>query len=125
MMVGATVNADIVTSAEPMFIVPQEAILSKLDKTFVFIIKNGKAVQTEVVTGYMEADNIQITGDFQDGDQMVVQGAFKLSDGVNVITAIGSGEIRPKGNSKQQTNSLKNGNPTYKTKKDEGLGKGK
>jgi multidrug efflux pump subunit AcrA (membrane-fusion protein) len=99
--VGSSVNVSIILGESKMFMAPQEAILSKLDKTFVFINSNGIARQTIVTQGYIQDNFVEIRGGFKEGDLLVVQGAFKLSDGAKIQTGEKPGpETKPEKNDK-------------------------
>lgn len=106
LMIGASADVSIIIGKADMFMAPQEAILSKLDKTFVFLDDNGIARQTEVTQGYVQADQVEIRGGFKEGDILITQGAFKLSDGTKIRT----GDRIPEAGAQQ-------GKPGSKTKK--------
>jgi multidrug efflux pump subunit AcrA (membrane-fusion protein) len=84
---GSTVNVEIIVGRQAMFMVPQEAVLARLDRTYVFVNNDGIAREVVVVQGYARDDRVQISGALREGDEIVVQGAFKLSEGSRIQTA--------------------------------------
>lgn len=84
MKIGMSVNVEITLEEVENFIVPERAILLAEDYAFVFINKNGIAHQTKVTTGFKYKNFIEVTGPFADGDEVVVDGNFKIFDGAKI-----------------------------------------
>ncbi len=72
-----TVVLDIVTR-EDALVLPQKAIIG--DK-YVFLAEGGRAVRREVKLGLQNADLVEILGGLKEGDMVIVEGNYGLSDG--------------------------------------------
>lgn len=68
-------------------VVPEEALLPIEDKQFVYVVKDGKAAQTEVVVGRRKPGIAQIISGIDAGDDVVIEGTLRLRNGsaVNVL----------------------------------------
>jgi len=73
-----------VKRAVPTPVVPLDAIVSFAGVTKVFVIENGKASSRQVVAGRVRDGLQEITSGVKPGDQVVVTGQSKLSDGAAV-----------------------------------------
>lgn len=66
-------------------VVPQTSVFVRGLSSYVYKIENGKVKQVEVVTGATASPNIEIQkGELKEGDQVVSEGIFGLSDGEEV-----------------------------------------
>ncbi|QDP41620.1 efflux RND transporter periplasmic adaptor subunit [Radiobacillus deserti] len=65
-------------------VIPTEALVEEGGSTYVYIIKEDKAIQTEVNVLRSLTDKTAVEGDIQEGDQVVVKGQLVLSDGKEV-----------------------------------------
>ncbi len=65
-------------------IVPTEAVVTESGETFVYVVKDEKAVKTNVTIKETQSDETAVKGDVQKGDQVVVNGLLTLSDGMTV-----------------------------------------
>jgi RND family efflux transporter MFP subunit len=72
-----TVVLDVVTR-EAALVLPQKAIIG--DK-YVFLAEGGKAVRREVKLGLQNADQVEIIGGLKEGEMVIVEGNYGLSDG--------------------------------------------
>ncbi|WP_312363095.1 efflux RND transporter periplasmic adaptor subunit [Sphingobacterium sp.] len=61
-------------------IVPRNAFVGSVSDNKIFVLKNGKAIETTVKSGRNFGDNIEILGGLQDGDQVIVSGQINLFD---------------------------------------------
>lgn len=76
-----------VATREGMF-VPVEAVLNQgLEKPYVFLGVEGKAVKTAVTTGALLNNRLEILSGLNPGDQVVVKGADKIFDGSKIKQA--------------------------------------
>ena len=82
--IGMSVNVDVLTEEKESYLVPERAVLLGESGAYVYVNKDGKALQVKVNTGYRLGDKIEIEGPLADGDSVVVDGNFRLSDGVTV-----------------------------------------
>lgn len=69
---------------EKAIIVPTEAIVQENDESFVYIVKDNKAVKQAITIQESQSDKTAIEGDVQSGDQVVVTGQLTLTDGIEV-----------------------------------------
>jgi len=79
----------VVDRAQPVPVVPLEAVISFAGVTKVFVISNEVAQSREVVTGRIRDGLQEIVSGVRPGEQVVVTGHSKLSDGVRVVMATG------------------------------------
>ena len=87
---GMVCNAQVQGSAAtPSHItVPPQCIELDADNSrFVWTVVNGKAHQQPVTTGDFEGDGIVILSGLKAGDQVIINGQQKVSEGMNVDTA--------------------------------------
>ena len=80
--------------AEDTIVLPRNAVITKEDETYVYIVKDGVAKKIMVELGIEAADTIEITKGLKDGDDVVTKGQTYISDGeeVNVVNAEAKGE---------------------------------
>lgn len=80
---GQVVKAEATIKEKTGIFVPIEAVISvgTNNNPFVFIIKDNKAVKTEVTVGKLFENKLEITSGLSLGDQVVTQGADRLFDG--------------------------------------------
>lgn len=82
---GSTVKAIIeLGSTSNALVVPRSAVLYSEERAYVFIVKDGKAVQTWVKTGADSDKELEILSGLKQGDQVVVEGNYELEDGMQV-----------------------------------------
>ena len=87
---GMVCNAQVQGSAATPFhiTVPSQSIELDVDNSrFVWTVVNGKAHQQPVTTGDFEGDGIVILSGLKAGDQVIINGQQKVSEGMNVDTA--------------------------------------
>ncbi|MCX8093074.1 MAG: efflux RND transporter periplasmic adaptor subunit [Candidatus Goldbacteria bacterium] len=84
MKIGMSVNVEVILEEAENFVVPERAILLGEDYAFVFVNKNGKAEQVRVNTGFKYKGFVEISGPFNNGDEIVVDGNFKIYSGANI-----------------------------------------
>jgi multidrug efflux pump subunit AcrA (membrane-fusion protein) len=63
------------------------AYLVQLDgdnKTFVWVVNSGKAVKREITINNETAQGVQVSGGLSAGDQIIVAGQQKVSNGMKV-----------------------------------------
>ena len=72
-------------------VVPEEAIIPRGDRRYVFRIVDEKAVLSEVKTGLRETGRVEIVGGLKPGDQIITAGQAKVRNGSQVRIVGGSG----------------------------------
>ncbi len=66
--------------ASNTLIVPRNAFVGSVSDNKIFVLKNGKAIETNVKSGRNFGDYIEILGGLQNGDQVIVSGQINLFD---------------------------------------------
>ena len=76
-------------SAEDTIVLPRNAVITKEDETYVYVVENGVAKKVAVEVGIEAGETIEITKGLKDGDEVVTKGQTYISDGeeVNVMNA--------------------------------------
>ena len=74
-------------SAEDTIVLPRNAVITKDDETYVYIVKGGVAKKVIVETGIEAGETIEITKGLKDGDDVVTKGQTYISDGEEVTVA--------------------------------------
>jgi RND family efflux transporter MFP subunit len=72
----------------PTFFVPNSAIASDLQRTFVIRIRQNKAEWVDVKTGAKVGDMIEIFGDLKEGDEIATRGTDQLRTGTGVVAKL-------------------------------------
>lgn len=67
-----------------VLVVPFEAVLRIRDRRCVYVVEGGRAVLRDVAVGLRHDDMVEIAAGLADGDEIVVDGLHRLSDGVPV-----------------------------------------
>ena len=73
--------------AEDTIVLPRNAVITKDEETYVYIVTGGKAKKVIVETGIEAGETIEITKGLKDGDAVITKGQTYVSDGeeVNVL----------------------------------------
>ncbi len=74
---------------EDALTVPTSAIVEESDASFIYIVKDNKAVKKKVEIVETQSDHTAIKGDVKSGDKVVVSGQLTLSDGNQVKVSKG------------------------------------
>ncbi len=81
---GYTAYADIfVVDEEDALVLPMEAVQMEPSPR-VFVVEEGVAHSREVTLGMEIEDRVEVTGGLEEGEMVVVQGAYKIEDGSRV-----------------------------------------
>ena len=70
---------------ENALVLPEDAIIFKDSRFYVYKIVEGKAIFTEIELGVRENDHVQIIKGLNKDDVVVLSGQIKLYDGANII----------------------------------------
>lgn len=85
LLLGENILATVNVSEKDTLVAPRSAALPEEDHFVVFTVKDGKAVKHEVRLGIRAADLVEISGgDLKDGDTVVIEGNYELTDGMKV-----------------------------------------
>jgi len=74
----------ILATIDKALIIPEEALIYQESKFYVYTIKDGKAILTEVSTGAKQDGFIQVTSGLSEQEQVVLAGQIKLFDGASI-----------------------------------------
>ncbi len=84
---GSFVRVDVVKERRPdALVVPKEALVRELQKTFVFVASGGVAHKREVTTGIEEGAVVEAAAGLEAGEKVIVAGQGALKDGSPVKT---------------------------------------
>lgn len=83
---GMFMTVKLTRSEAPALMIPEQALIPEGDKRYVFAVRDGKAVRSEVRTGRRRPGEVEILGGVAEGDIVVVEGTQKIRDGVAVKT---------------------------------------
>ncbi len=92
---GMLLTVVIEAAARTGIAVPELAITGEGEKSFVFVIDQGKARRVVVQTGMRQNGLVEIVGGLSPGQRVVTEGVVKLTDGQAVRTG-GADNARPK-----------------------------
>jgi len=84
--VGQTLRVSVPTSlARDALVVPRDALVLRPEGISVFVVdKNQKAKQVMVTTGIGSGEQIEVSGDLDDGDTVIIRGNERLRPGQTV-----------------------------------------
>jgi membrane fusion protein (multidrug efflux system) len=85
--IGMSVVVTIITSRGEAFVVPLAAVQTDAVSNFVFLDVNGTAKRVTVTEGFSDKGMIEISGDLEEGELVITDGAYKLFDGARVVIA--------------------------------------
>lgn len=71
---------------EPTFVVPYSAVVTTLERRFVIRVRDGKTEWIDVRIGINAKDGVEVFGDLQDGDLLVMRPTDELKPGQSVVT---------------------------------------
>ncbi len=74
----------LVDKRDNVALVAQEAVVVQRNRSHVFVVRDDKAVQQSVVTGYSSAGNVEIREGLREGDEVILTGRSGLRDGAPV-----------------------------------------
>ncbi|WP_339887390.1 efflux RND transporter periplasmic adaptor subunit [uncultured Flavobacterium sp.] len=74
------------TQKTPIRIVPRNAFVGSVSNNQVFVIKDGTAKLTKIVSGKIFGEKVEVLEGLNDGDVVVVSGQINLIDGAKVDT---------------------------------------
>ena len=72
---------------QDQIVVPRHTILERDSGRIVYLVDKGKAFQREVTIGISQQEKVQVLRGLSTGEQLVVEGHTKLTDGeeINII----------------------------------------
>jgi RND family efflux transporter MFP subunit len=85
--IGAGVEADVVVGAHQGLTVPRRAVVFDETGTHLFVVRGGRAARVFVTVGRDYGDGIEVKGPIAAGQEVAVEGAYELQDGMAVKVA--------------------------------------
>lgn len=99
---GMLMTVKLIRSETPALLIPEQALVPEGERKFVFAVRDGRAVKTEVQTGRRRPGEVEILAGVSLGDVIVIEGTQKVREGVAVKSISngpaldGSGEGGPR-----------------------------
>jgi biotin carboxyl carrier protein len=84
LLIGQSVSVEVFTGSSDVFLVPERAVLLGEARAYVFINNGGKASEVDVTPGNVHGRDIEISGNIFEGQEIVINGAFQISDGAKI-----------------------------------------
>lgn len=82
---GAFVRVDVVRESRPLaLLLPKEAVVHELQKTYVFVAKDGVAEKRAITLGLEEGVKVEATQGLAAGEQVIIAGQGGLKDGAAI-----------------------------------------
>jgi membrane fusion protein (multidrug efflux system) len=72
----------------PTLMLPEEALVPEQGRTFVFVVRDGKAQRIEVRTGGREPGSVAVLDGLTAADQVIVEGTQRVRDGGEVVAKL-------------------------------------
>jgi RND family efflux transporter MFP subunit len=84
LVLGSPIRGEIRGATRPALLVPRRALLNEAGADYLFLVDGGVARRVEVQAGAEWADGVEVVGDLQAGDVVVVSGNSQLRDGMAI-----------------------------------------
>lgn len=81
---GMFMTVKLTRAESPALMIPEQALIPEGDRKFVFAVRDGKAIRSEVHIGRRRPGEVEITGGVVEGDVVIIEGTQKVRDGVDV-----------------------------------------
>jgi membrane fusion protein (multidrug efflux system) len=88
---GMFMHVEVVLEERPALLIPEEAIVSVGDETFVFVVQDDRATRLPVRLGQRSAGSVEVIEGLEPGALVVQHGTQRLRDGVPVRVEGGGG----------------------------------
>ena len=82
--IGSAVRGEVTTATHSGFLAPRAAVVFDETGPHIFVVSRGKARRVFVGVGLDQGDQIEVKGQVAPGDQVAVEGAYELQDGMAV-----------------------------------------
>ena len=66
------------------FIVPKNTVVTSTERKFVIVIRNGKTVKVDVTTGNETIDKIEVFGNIEAGEKVIINANDEIKEGIEV-----------------------------------------
>ena len=84
---GMFASAFLKVGSHKALVIYMDSIVRVGANRYIFIVRNGKAVKVKVKTGVILGEEIEVSGDLQSGDKVVLMGQNLLEDGSPITIA--------------------------------------
>lgn len=64
--------------------VPKSAVVTSTERKYVWVVRNGKTVKTDVITGNESGSKIEITGALEAGEEVIVNASDDIKEGISL-----------------------------------------
>jgi membrane fusion protein (multidrug efflux system) len=81
---GMFMTVKLMRADSAALMLPEEALVPEGNKKFVFVVRDGKAMRTEIETGRRRPGEVEVTAGLAEGDVIVTEGTQKVRDGAPV-----------------------------------------
>jgi membrane fusion protein (multidrug efflux system) len=78
---GMFMTVRLMRSEAPALLIPEQALVPEGDRKFVFVVREGKAVKTEVTIGRRRPGEVEVLKGVAAGDVIISEGIQKVRDG--------------------------------------------
>jgi membrane fusion protein (multidrug efflux system) len=78
---GMFMTVRLMRAEAPALLIPEQALVPEGERKFVFVVREGKAVKTEVTTGRRRPGEVEVTKGIASGDVVISEGIQKVRDG--------------------------------------------
>jgi membrane fusion protein (multidrug efflux system) len=93
---GMFMTVHLTRSQSNVLLVPEQALMPDGDKQFVYVVKNSKAIKTAVLIGRRKPGQVEVRQGLSAGDEVVIEGGEKLTDGAQVSVVSGDRSAEPR-----------------------------
>ena len=76
---GLYAEVNFPVQSQKVLVIPKESIIGSMEKPQVFVVKNHKAVLTNIITGISNNDYIQVISGVKEGEPVIYSGQLNLS----------------------------------------------
>lgn len=81
---GMFMHIAVVLESHEAVMIPEEAVIAHGDRTYVFVVADGKASVRDVTLGQREPGAVEVTQGLSAGEKVVIRGTQRLRDGAPV-----------------------------------------
>jgi RND family efflux transporter MFP subunit len=73
-----------VSGSTNAFSVPRSAVVTSTERKYVILVRDGRAVKEDVITGNAADDKIEVFGDLKEGEHVITNGNDEIKDGQEI-----------------------------------------
>lgn len=88
---GMFMTVRLMRTESPALLIPEQALVPEGDRKYVFLVRDGKAMKTEVRTGRRRPGEVEVVNGLASGDVVISEGTQKVRDGSPVRASIPPG----------------------------------